>query len=366
MEEVDLAIIGGGIIGLACAGATARPGRTVCLLERHPRPGTETSTHNSGVIHAGIYYPTDSLKAQLCVEGRETLYRFCQAHKVPHLRCGKLILAGPDEDETRLERLIVRGQSNGVEDLEIVDADRVRHLEPYVTSRTALWSPSTGIVEAEALVRALHREAAARETLLLPGMPLISADPSTRGVEIRTPAEAIHAQAVVNAAGLYADEVSAAVGGRRFTIYPCRGEYAELVGRNRGLVGRPVYPLPAPAGEHLGIHVTPTTWGSVSAGPTVHYQNDKRDYERDRLSVETFIEPVRTLLPTVRPEDLRLGGTGIRAKLSPNETTFSDFLIERDPAQPRLVQAAGIDSPGLTACLSIARRVSALVDEILD
>lgn len=366
MEEVDLVIVGGGIIGLACAGATARPGRTVCLLERHPRPGTEASTHNSGVIHAGIYYPTESLKAQLCVEGRETLYQFCQTYEVPHLRCGKLILADVDGDETRLERLLMQGQSNGVDDLEIVDADRVRHLEPHVTPRTALWSPSTGIVEAEALVRALHREAAARETLVLPAMPLVSADPSTRGVEIRTPAETIHTQAVVNAAGLYADEVSAAIGGRRFTIYPCRGEYAELVGRSRGLVGRPVYPLPARAGEHLGIHVTPTTWGSVSAGPTVHYQNDKRDHERDRLPVEAFMDPTRALLPTVRPEDLRLGGTGIRAKLSPNEATFSDFLIEQDPVQPRLIQAAGIDSPGLTACLSIARRVSVLVDEILD
>ncbi len=365
MEDVDLIIVGGGLVGLACARAAMRPGRTVCLLERQPRPGTASSTHNSGVIHAGIYYPQASFKARLCVEGREALYQFCAAHDVPYRRCGKLIVAGGEADARRLESLLALGRANGVEDLQVVDQAFVRRLEPQVTAHAALWSPSTGIVEAEALVRALHREAGACGTILLPSTPLVGAEPCNEGFVVRTPAERIRARAVVNAAGLHADEVSATLGGRVFEIHPCRGEYAELGGAGRGLVSRPIYPMPAPAGEHLGVHVTPTTWGTVTIGPTTRYQTDKRDYERNRLPVEGFIEAARALLPAIRPADVRLGGTGIRPKLSPDATVFSDFLIERDARQPRLIQAAGIDSPGLTACLAIARLVASLVNEVL-
>ncbi len=365
MEDVDLLIVGGGVVGLACAAETARPGRTVCLLERHPRFGTETSTRNSGVIHAGIYYPAGSLKGRLCVEGRDALYRFCATQDIPHRRCGKLIVAGPADDESALEGLLERGRMNGVDDLQIVDRHVVRRLEPHVAARAALWSPSTGIVEAEGLLRALHRVAAGRGAIMLPGTPLVHGDVEADRVVVRTPAEAIRARAVVNAAGLHADDVSAALGGRVFQIHPCRGEYAELVGAGRELVGRPVYPLPAPEGEHLGVHITPTTWGSVTIGPTARYQGAKDNHQGDRLPVEAFIEPTRRLLPSVTPGDLRLGDTGIRPRLSQDATAFSDFLIERDPQQPRLIQAAGIDSPGLTACLSIARLVSELVDEVL-
>ncbi len=365
MEKVDLLIIGGGVSGLACAVAAARPGRSVCLLERHPRFGTETSTHNSGVIHAGIYYPAGSLKASLCVEGRESLYRFCARHDVPHRRCGKLIVAGPGDDLEALESLHAKGLANGVADLELIDEAALHRLEPHVRGHAALWSPSTGIVEAEALVRALRHAAQAADAMLLPGSALIGAHEGSGGLEVDTGAERILARTVVNAAGLDADVVSKHLGGRRYTIYPCRGEYAELIGGRRNLVSRPVYPLPAPAGEHLGVHVTPTTWGGVMIGPTIRYQDDKRDHERDRLPVDAFVEPTRQLLPAVRKEDLRAGGTGIRAKLSADPGTFSDFLIERDATQPRLIQAAGIDSPGLTACLAIGRRVAGLVDELL-
>ena len=365
MEAIDLVVVGGGVVGLACAREAARPGRSVCLIERHARFGTETSTHNSGVIHAGIYYPPGSLKGRLCVEGREELYRFCARHDVPHRRCGKLIVARTDEELAPLERLRARGETNGVTDLEVVDAVAVKRMEPHVAARAALWSPSTGIVDPEALVRTLRHDAAGREVILLPGTPLVAGGGDTAGIEIRTPAETIRARAVVNAAGLHADEVSARLDGRRFRIHPCRGEYAELPGTGRTLVRRPVYPVPAPAGEHLGVHLTPTTWGNVTVGPTVRYQASKDDHEQDRLPVEAFVEPTRALLPAVRPADLRLGGTGIRAKLSPDPAVFSDFLIARDPRQPRLIHAAGIDSPGLTACLAIGRFVARLVDEVL-
>ena len=365
MEAIDLVVVGGGVVGLACAREAARPGRSVCLIERHPRFGTETSTHNSGVIHAGIYYPADSLKARLCVEGREALYRFCARHDVPHRRCGKLIVARTEDDLARLEGLRARGEANGVTDLEIVDAGAVKRMEPHVAARAALWSPSTGIVDPEALVRTLRRDAAGREVILLPGTPLVAGGTDDAGIEIRTPAETIRARAVVNAAGLHADEVSARLDGRRFRIHPCRGEYAELIGAGRTRVRRPVYPVPAPAGEHLGVHLTPTTWGNVTVGPTIRYQASKDDHEQDRLPVEAFLESTRSLLPAVGPGELRLGGTGIRAKLSPDPAVFSDFLIARDPGQPRLIQAAGIDSPGLTACLAIGRLVAGLVEEVL-
>jgi glycerol-3-phosphate dehydrogenase len=364
MERVDAVVVGAGVVGLATAWTLAREGRRVCVLERSARPGTGMSTRNSQVIHAGIYYPAHTLKSRLAVAGGPMLYDFCARHRVPHRRIGKLIVAA--EGETgELERLLALGRTNGVAGLELVDADFVRAREPHVRPTPALYSPHTGIVDADALVHTLQQLCEDADVVILPSTAPTGADPRGEQLLISTPAETMLTSAVVNAAGLYADEVSALLGGRRFRIHPCRGEYAELVSEKRGLLNGLVYPLPHAHGHGLGVHLTKTVHGNVTLGPTVNYRSAKDDYESERLPLSAFLEPARKLLPSLTMEDLRPGPTGMRAKLHPPEERFADFLIERDEACPRLVHAAGIESPGLTACLAIGEMVEGLVSELL-
>jgi L-2-hydroxyglutarate oxidase LhgO len=364
MEDIDVAIVGAGVTGLASARAIAAAGFSTCVLERHPRPGLDTSTHNSGVIHAGLYYPPGSLKARLCVEGARLLYEFCAAHDVPFARAGKLVVAADTGEIQQLERLLAIGTANGVEGLTMVDADFIRSREPHVGGVAALFSPATGIVDAESLVRALLRVATAAGAIFLPAASLVAADRTAEGVVLRTERETLRARQVVNAAGLFADDVSSRLGGERFTIYPARGEYAALTPAKRSWVNALVYPLPHTDGHGLGVHLVRTTGGEVWLGPTVRYQSRKDDYEEDRLPVEAFLEPARRLLRNVELADLRLSGSGIRAKLAAPDQVFADFMIRRDTVNPAVVQAAGIESPGLTSCLAVGRLVAEIVSEL--
>lgn len=359
MIGIDVAVIGAGVTGLASALSLAERGASVAVLERHARAGHETSTRNSGVIHAGLYYPPGSLKAQLCVEGRDRLYDFCARYHVPHRRCGKLVVGNSPEEIVELERLMQRAIANGVTSVEMVDQSFILAREPHVTGSTAaLWSPDTGIVESETLVKTLFNLCRDRDVAMLVGSPLVGAEAAADAIKLVTPHEEFEASTVVNAAGLYADQVSKMLGGAEFMIHPCRGEYVELAPTRRTWVNGLVYPLPHGVG--LGVHLIKTTWGSVLLGPTVCYIDSRDDYESSRLPLDAFVEPAQKLLPELTIGDLQPGGTGIRAKLQGPTDGFKDFLIERDRLNPRIIQAAGIDSPGLTSSLAIGERVAAI------
>jgi glycerol-3-phosphate dehydrogenase len=378
MDQANVVIIGGGVIG--CAIAWELSGRTedVFLLEQAPKLGMATSTRNSGVVHSGIYYTPNSLKARLCVAGNILTKEFCAAHGVPHNNCGKLVVAAQESEIPELEKIMRNGLANGVEGMRMVGRERIREREPHIAAVAALEVPSTGIVAAEELVKTFARVASERGASILTSARVISLAPRgdaiAVGIEVGDPAEpstlvreTVEARCVVNSAGLYADEVAALLGNTNYCIYPVRGEYAEIVRSRSDLVNALVYPLPHHDLLSLGVHLTRTLWGTVLIGPTARYISDKTDYEHDRLPLEEFWKGALKLLPEVKLEDLRLAYSGIRPKLVPPDGHgMADFIITRDAAYPRAIHLVGMESPGLTSAPAIARMVAKMVAETLD
>jgi len=374
MDQANILIIGGGVVGCAIARAVSARWQDVFLVEQFPKLGMATSTRNSGVNHSGIYYPKNSLKARLCVEGNRLTYDFCSKHNVPFRHCGKLVVAAEPHEEAKLIALKKRGEDNGVEGLRLIDAAEIRKREPHIKGVSALDVPSTGIVSAEELVHAYARMATNQGANIVPRARVVSLEPSGKtirvglriGDEEDSHQETIEARCVINAAGLYADEVAAMLGNHSWRIYPVRGEYCEVRGPRSSLINNLVYPLPHSDGLSLGVHFTKTLWGTFLLGPTATYVEGKDNYEKDRLPISAFAESAKTLLPEIEERDLQLGYSGLRPKLvPPDRHGIADFVITRDPKVPQAIHLVGIESPGLTAAPAIANHVAQLVNEIL-
>jgi len=348
--EVDAAIIGGGVVGLACAAALARSGKSAVVLERHRALGSETTSRSSEVIHAGLYYPRASLKATTCVRGAELLYAWCAARNVPHARCGKLVVAASDAEIPALEALAERARENGAF-VELVDRARVTELEPNVRAVAALHSPSTGIVDSHALVASLAADFESLGGAIARARSVVAAEPAGDGwklaIEGAAGRESVTAARVVNAAGLWADEV-ASLFGVAITQRLVKGSYFRVKPRvTRALV----YPLPSLDGS-LGIHTTIDLAGGVRLGPDAEPARSREDYEVDESRRPAFFAASR-YLQNLRIEDLAPDSAGIRPKHA-----SGDFVVQ---AERGAVHLAGIESPGLTASLALAERVAMLI-----
>jgi len=375
MDQANILIIGGGVVGCAIARAVSARWQDVFLVEQNPKLGMATSSRNSGVIHSGIYYPKNSLKARHCVEGNRLTYEFCKKHNVPFRHTGKLVVAANAHEEEELAALKKKGEDNGVEGLRLIGAAEIRKREPHIAGAAAIEVPSTGIVSAEELVHAYARIATGQGAEIVTRARVVSLEPVAGAIRVGlrigdeedVQDETIEARCVINAAGLYADEVAALLGNNSWKIYPVRGEYCEIRGPRASLINDLVYPLPHAHGLSLGVHFTKTLWGTVLVGPTATYVEGKDNYERDRLPIADFAHSAKTLLPEIEEKDLQLGYSGLRPKLVPPVGKgIADFVITRDPAVPQAIQLVGIESPGLTAAISIAEHVAQLVAETFD
>ncbi len=374
MDQANVLIVGGGVIGCAVAEALSRKWTDVFLVEQNPKLGMATSSRNSGVIHSGLYYPKNSWKAKLCLAGNRMTKEFCARHNVAHRTTGKLVVAQDAQEAGELEALKKRGEDNGVEGLRLIDAAEIRVKEPHVSGYAALEVPSTGICVAEELVHAYARVAEGQGANLVNHAKVTALDPKNGAIEVRlriedeevSEEESIAARCLVNAAGLYADEVAGLLGPRPWKIYPVRGEYCEIRGPKAQWVRGLVYPMPHHDQLTLGVHFTTTMWGTTLLGPTAAYVDGKDNYERGRLEIAEFAKDAKTLLPEIEEADLQLAYTGLRPKLkAPGEAGVADFVIEADPEVSRAIHLIGIESPGLTAAGAIAAHVAELVSRIL-
>lgn len=367
-ETVECAVIGAGVVGLAIARSLALAGRETIILEAADAIGTVTSSRNSEVIHAGIYYPEGSFKARFCVEGRKRLYDYCESHGIPHKKCGKLIVFTDENNLSMLSEISDRARQNGVTDIEILSAQEARNLEPNLACAGALLSPSTGIIDSHSYMLALQGDAEAEGAMIAFKSNVISGERDREGLKLWIKTEEdgdvypLNCRSVINAAGLSAPDLA-----RRFSGFPsekipvahyAKGNYFRLT--TRAPFSRLIYPAPEPGG--LGVHITIDLGGQAKFGPDVEWI-DAPDYEIDPARSERFYRAVRRYWPDLPDDTLHPDYAGVRPKIGGPEDGPADFVIssEAEHGVPGVINLFGIESPGLTSSLAIGAYVETLV-----
>lgn len=365
MDEIECVVIGAGVVGLAVARALALAGRETIIVEKEALIGSQTSSRNSEVIHAGIYYPAGSLKARLCVEGRDQLYAYCASRNVAHKKCGKLIVAPQAAQIAELEKIAAAAARNGVDDLAWLDRAAALKLEPELQCDAALLSPSTGIIDSHGLMLAYLGDAEAHGVALALGTRVSAMHRDGQSAALTfndDDASSLRARLIVNCAGLSAPALATGAGVTAPKAYYAKGSYYALAGRSP--FSRLIYPTPEPGG--LGVHITLDLAGQARFGPDVEWV-DTLNYDVDPARAEKFYAAVRAYWPGLRDGQLTPAYSGIRPKIAGPGEPNADFVIAPSArGGPPLINLFGIESPGLTASLAIAAEVERVSREVLD
>lgn len=372
MEEVDIVIIGAGVVGLAIASELAQSKSNIVVLERNNTFGQETSSRNSEVIHGGMHYPLGTLKAKLCIEGRRLLYEICKINNIPHKKIGKLIVATEKEEISCLETLLLQGRENGVEGLRVISQYDLERLEPNVSGLSALYSEETGIIDSHRLMQYFVSTAKNKGAMIVYNCEVKGIDRLSAGYKILINNDkevlTLKSETVINCAGLDSDKVAEMVGidikKSKYGLHYCKGQYFRVKSNKSALIERLIYPVPQPLNGCLGVHATLDLGGGLRLGPDDLYLNDRiKDYSVNPAGKMGFYNAVNKFLPFIEEDDLYEDISGIRPKLQEEGGLFRDFVIqeESDKGFSGFFNLIGIESPGLTASPAIARYLKELI-----
>jgi L-2-hydroxyglutarate oxidase LhgO len=374
LDHALITIIGAGVIGLAVAAQVIGKGRDVYILEKNETFGQETSSRNSETIHAGIYYPEGSLKAETCVAGNTLLYELCQQHGIGHKKTGKLIVATKNEEVEKLEALLDQGKGNGVHDLTMLSKSKIGELEPNVEAIAAILSPSSGIIDCHALMRLFISRAKEKGAEIVYRSKVVEIERLSDGYEVAVENSSgsftFKTEIIINCAGLHSDRIAQLAGididQAGYKLRYCKGEYFGVSKHKSRMVDRLIYPAPEPSTGGMGIHTVLDVEGRMRLGPNARYV-DEIDYKVDESQQGVFYDSVRQFLPFIEYDDLAPEMAGIRPKLQGPGESFRDFVIrhEEDKGLPGFINLIGIESPGLTSAPAIAKYVEGIVAQIL-
>ncbi|GAB4452283.1 MAG: NAD(P)/FAD-dependent oxidoreductase [Bacteroidales bacterium] len=368
--DTNIIIIGAGVVGLSIAKELSAHFPDVYLIEKNNTFGQETSSRNSEVIHSGIYYPNGSLKATLCVEGKKLLYEYCEKNDIPHKKIGKLVVATNREEDRQLLSILQRAKGNNVDDAKLLTSEQIKQLEPNIIATSAIYFPTTGIVDSFGLMKRLETDAINNGTQILYNGEVTGIKKMDDGYEMiihdTSGTYSFTTNIVINAAGLYSDKIAEMVGikDESYSLHYWKGEYFSVGNGKSKQLQHLVYPVPQQNNTGLGVHATLDINNRMKLGPNAVYLPDKKmDYKVDRNHLESFYLAAKKFLPFIEPEDLQADQAGIRPKLQKPGDAVRDFIIrnEQDKGFRNFINLIGIESPGLTSCLAIAKKVKEII-----